>query len=125
MFLLWTVWVPVESCDVTLVPAAFALDATVIQKAARDELDSIDEKDLKYYRGLDKYMVGDFKLWCKVCATCDYTPVGGQERVSKLLDAEHEVAHQRLNRLANIDSQVTQNLWTYRLPGLERASGRR
>lgn len=44
MFLLWTVRVPVESCDVTLVPAAFALDATVIQKAARDELDSIDEK---------------------------------------------------------------------------------
>ena len=66
MFLLWTVRVPVESCDVTLVPAAFALDATVIQKAARDELDSIDEKDLKYYRGLDKYMVGDFKLWCNV-----------------------------------------------------------
>jgi hypothetical protein len=62
------------------------------------------------------------KVWCKVCSLCDYTPVAGRDRVSEVLAAEHESAHQRLKRVAGIDSRVAEGLWTYQLPGHERAS---
>jgi hypothetical protein len=111
-----------QSGDVSLVPSAFALFYTVVQEAARKELEALERENLMSLYGQgDNGIVGAVKVWCKVCEMCEYTPVAGRDWVSKILSVEYQQAAGRLKPVAGIDTRVTQDLWQYRLPGVEQA----
>ena len=112
----------IESGDITLVPSTFALMYTVVQEAARNDLQAIGEENLiTLYGHKDPGLVGAVKVWCKLCEMCEYTPVAGRDWVSKILTVEYQQATRHLQRVAGIDTRVTQDLWQYRLPGVEQA----
>ena len=112
----------IQSGDVTLVPSTFALDYTVVQDAARNDLKALKQENLlNLYGEQDSGMIGAVKVWCKVCEMCEYTPVAARDWVSKILAVEYQQAVQRLQRVAGIDARVAQDLWQYRLPGVQQA----
>ena len=112
----------IQSGDVTLVPSTFALDYTVVQDAARNDLKALEQENLlRLYGEHDRGIIGAVKVWCKVCEMCEYTPLAGRDWVSKILAVEYQQAMRRLQRVAGIDARVAQDLWQYRLPGVQQA----
>lgn len=109
--------------EIVPVPAPFALDYSVVQDAARkavSKVDSLPEGRGSAYDQCSKECLGAVKVWQKVCAMCDYTPVAARPWVGKVLQADIDVV--KLRCVPGIDVRSAQLLRGCELPSISNVS---
>lgn len=111
----------VNTQEITLIPSTFALDYEVVQNSARKEMNVLSKKELASYRST-KHEIGAVKVWGRICAMCDLTPVAGKSWVHQILEAEYQLSRRKLKHAAGVKTRMAQNLLQQKVPGVSQAS---